>query len=237
MFHILGCFLKMSSILHKTEDSNYSSVKCWGSLALQSTVVTVWFPLSVTIPTLQIMSSVKVMCRRKASTQVRPCCIDDHSPRGNTGSHYLGPWISGRYLLFLGGSTDMASFLLPFHSQHHLGCARLTSKLDITAAASLTFTTSPFTSCAVTALIYSQRTNPGATVTSASAAAARPFLLRRLRSEFLYYSPSKQGRCHNHFQTLPVLQAYSFWTFAYILQSCLFWPCPDLKFIPGPNSP
>lgn len=123
---------------------------------------------------------------------------------------------------FLGGSTDIASFFLPFHSQHHLGCARLTSKLDITAAASLTFTTSPFTSCAVTALIYSQRTNPGATVTSASAAAARPFLLRRLRSEFLYYNPSKQGRCHNHFQTLPVLQAYSFWTLAYILQSCLY---------------
>lgn len=46
---------------------------------------------------------------------------------------------------FLGGSTDIASFLLPLLSQYHLGCARLTSKLDITAATYLTFTTSPFT--------------------------------------------------------------------------------------------
>lgn len=94
-------------------------------------------------PSPQIMSSVKVM-EGKPVLKWGPAVLDDHSPRGNTGCHCLGPWISGRYLLFLGGSTDIASFLLLFLFQHHLGCTRLTSKLDITAATSLTFTTSPF---------------------------------------------------------------------------------------------
>lgn len=46
-FHILGFFLKMSNVLHKTEASNYSTTNLWGFLALQSTGATVWFIMDI----------------------------------------------------------------------------------------------------------------------------------------------------------------------------------------------
>lgn len=177
----------------------------------------IYFPLSVAIPALQITSSVKLMCRRKDSTQVRPCWTWWSQPQrqdkllllGTMNFRKISPFFGG------GGSTDRI-FSPSISVSNHLGCTRLTSKLDITAATSSTFLYHSGNDCVVTAVIYSQRTTPGATVTSASAAAARSFPLKRLRGQFLYYNPSRQGRCHNHFQTLPVLQVYSF------LDSCLY---------------
>lgn len=133
------------------------------------------------------MSSVKLMCRRKASTQARPCCTWWPQPQRADKLPLLRTMNFRQIPPFLvGGSTVIASFLLPLLSQHHLGCTKLTSKLDITAAWSLTFTTSPFyhwgNYCAVTPVTYSQRTTPGGTLTSASAAAAGSFLFKRLKS-------------------------------------------------------
>lgn len=46
---------------------------------------------------------------------------------------------------FLGKDTDIAFFIFPSLSQHRLDCARGMPKLDITAATTLTITTSSFT--------------------------------------------------------------------------------------------
>lgn len=73
--------------------------RCGGTLALQSAIATVWSLMDI-FPTVNYYPS--TFSIGKPALKWAPAVLDDHSPRGKTSFHCLGPWILGRYLLFLG---------------------------------------------------------------------------------------------------------------------------------------
>lgn len=147
---ILGCLLKMSSVLKNRVQQLLHVEMCWGPLALQSTIATVWSLVDVFRAvnyypsTFLIMNSVKAGVQESHHSSEPQLYLMIKVPEVSWVTTAWGCEFQADVSFFLDEDTDIASFLLPSLSQCHLGCAGGMPKRDITAATSLTITTSPF---------------------------------------------------------------------------------------------